>query len=254
MKSAGLGLTAALREECHFVLKWDGWRRREGEPGPPVYEREEGGTRIRLVVSGVGGTLATEGLKPLLHGFLPETVVSFGFGGALGPELGVADLIWGKRVFHWEGEETGLTPGRELEAPPPKLSEDARGGGPWREGVFVSVDTLVEKERVRKALDPRWTPAIVEMETYALSSALSRVAIPLVGLRAVSDELGLEIAPIISGWTDENHRVRGSRIIADLLRHPRRIGLLMGLFSRSRKASRSLATALRVVLNHWMKG
>lgn len=254
MNKGELGLMAAMKEECRLVLKWDGWRRLETGSGLTMYEREEREVRVRLVISGIGGARAMASLQTLLNGFSPRVVVSFGYGGALDPQLHVGDLVWGRQVFHWEEGRGGLTPGPDLACPPREILERPPGEVPWRMGCLVTADRLVEKERVSRQLEPQFAPATLDMETYALSKAMEDLGIPMIGLRAVSDELRLEISPIVSGWTDEALQIRASRITGDLLRHPGRIVFMIRLFRRSRMASRSLTKALRLLLDYWTKG
>jgi adenosylhomocysteine nucleosidase len=253
MTKGDLGLIAALKEECRFILKSNGWKRLETEQKVAVYERGKRGYKVRLMISGIGGARAKAALQHLFLGFSPATVISLGYGGALDPELGVGELVWGMRVFHWEQEKERLSPGRDMASPPQEILERPPAGLLWRKGFLVSVDRFVEKKRVRTALDPELVPAAVDMETYALSRALEETGIPLLALKAISDELGLEIAPTISRWTDDDLQVQAHRIVRDLIHHPGNIAFFPRLYRRSLTASRSLAMGIRTLLDQWAR-
>jgi nucleoside phosphorylase len=111
------------------------------------------------------------------------------------------------------------------------------------------VDALVEKARVRERLDSGRSLAVLEMETYALARALQDKGIPLMGLRAVSDEWDFDPAPVVRHWTDHNLQIRSQKVTRDVLRHPGRMALLWGLYRRSRVAAASLAVGVRAILD-----
>jgi adenosylhomocysteine nucleosidase len=196
----------------------------------------------------MGGKRAGAGLEILLGGFDPEAVISFGFGGALDPTLAVGDLVWGKEVLLWE-EGRGVSSRLALAGLPAAFL--AEHGSPIRsrEGFLVSVEGFVPKARVRGALDARFSPALVEMETYALATALRKKGIPLMGLRAVSDEWDFDPAPLVRRWVDADIRVRPWRVVSNVVRHPTCLTVLFGLFQRSRRAAVSLAEGIRALLN-----
>ncbi len=253
MRGRGLGLICALRQECRCLLAHGGWRRLPARL--PEWEHEERGAggRTRLVISGMGGKRAEAGLELLLEGFDPEAVISFGFGGALDPALRVGDLIWGKEVFRWE-EGKGVSGELKLTAPSEALLEKASPPAHWRDGFLVSVEGFVPKARVRGALDSQLSPALLEMETYALAAALKKRGLPLLGLRAVSDEWGLEAGRVVGRWMDETLRVRPGKMLLDLFFHPWRAMYLCELMERSWVAARALGRAIPVVLGEWEKG
>jgi adenosylhomocysteine nucleosidase len=245
-RRANLGLIAALLEECRFVLRWKGWARRSAENPTRLFEHR--GLGLRLVISGMGGRRAKIGLETLLDSFHPETVVCFGFGGALDPSLRVGDLIWGREALLWE-EGRGVSGRIALATPPERSMSRILPGTRWVGGSLVSVERFVNKSMVRQDLDPGCPPAVLEMETHALGEALLQRGIPLMGLRAVSDEWDFDPGPVVRKWVDDDLRIRAWRVISDVLRHPTRFALLIRLFQRSRVAAASLAEGIRALLN-----
>ena len=239
-----IGLIAALKEECRDVLAWKGWRTPNRKSGAPLYERSGKSAEIRLVVSGVGAMRAKKGLDRLLEGFDPERIVSFGFAGGIDPYLKPGDIVWSVRSFQWDDRTGALTDERTLRPPPDVVKTGTPQYTRYFEGAVISVDSLTPKERIREKTDAYLFPAIVDMETHALAAALENTGIPLISLRAVSDELGLEVGHPVGRWMDEELTVRPSRVFWDLLLHPSSIGVLLKLGRRARLASRSLAEAL----------
>ncbi len=243
----GLGLICALEEECRYILDWGGWRGYRQVGRNPMFEMRRGSLRLRLVVSGMGGVRAVSALRELLDGFRPDQLICFGFAGALDGSLRVGELIWGKGVAKWE-EGRRLSPWRELAPAPAGMVAPRHGGSAPCEGHLVSVDAPTPKAAVRGLVGPAEAPAVMEMETYDLSLALEPLGIPLGALRAVSDESALDAGAAVRRWLDDTLRFRPSMLMADLARHPLRIGLLARLFLRSRAAARSLDMGLRALL------
>jgi hypothetical protein len=196
----------------------------------------------------MGGARAAAGLEALLEGFHPEAVLSLGFGGALDASVGVGDLVWGRKVVGW-CEEKG--PWGSLDLAHPLQPESWAGGSGPRTalGFLVSVERPVDKARVRAHLAGAMGPSVLEMETHALARALQGTGIPLMGLRAVSDEWDFDPAPVVRGWMDDDLRVRPWKVMGDVLRHPGRVALLHGLYRRSRMAAASLARGIGALLD-----
>jgi adenosylhomocysteine nucleosidase len=248
-----LGLLAALRRECNDILKWKGWRPMRQTSGIGHYEREENGHKVRLVISGVGLARAKAGLNILLEGFHPNRLISLGYAGGLDPTLKVGDIVVGKRVLLWDGERERMILGLHLDEPPKEVLERLQTAVRYTEGFLVSVDRLLEKAHLRRHLGSDYRPAAVEMETYALSQILRHgVATPLVGLRAISDEFGFEIAHLDRFLHEGRSRAAGAQSMWKLILKPETLRLLAGLYRRSRLASRSLAKALRIIMDHWL--
>jgi nucleoside phosphorylase len=250
----GLGLIAALRRECRDVLKWKGWKRIAPGSSPPQYERQEQGKEIRLVIAGIGPARAKAALEGLLGGFYPQILVSLGYASSLDPSLRPGDVVVGKEVLLWEAEQGSRVLGASLQRPTQQVLDHFPPEIHCREGVLVSVEQFVDKLALSQRLHPKYFPAALEMETFMLAQTLEKGPgkVSLIGLRAVSDELGFEIAPFLRKWVDETLQVKGWLLIRDLVCHPARVRILAGLYRRSRLASKSLASALRVIINHWL--
>ena len=243
-----IGLIAALKEECRDVLALKGWLSSGRKSGMPLYERSDKDVEIRLVVSGVGAARAERALNRLLEGFAPERIVSFGFAGGIDPDLEPGDVVWSVRSFQWDNRIGTLRDERPLYPPPDAVSKTISKGAQYFDGAVISVDSLTPKERIRENTDTYLFPAVVDMETHALAEVLDGSSIPLISLRSVSDELGLEVGQLVGKWMDDDLNVKPSRALWDILTHPSRIGVLSKLARRSRLASRSLAEALRSIV------
>jgi adenosylhomocysteine nucleosidase len=249
VKPAGVGLAAALREECRFLLKGVGWRPLSRAGPFPIYRNDAAAEPLRLVITGIGPQRAAAGVEWLLQDFSPKAVLSIGFAGALDPGLEVGDLLWGRVVLCRQAGR--IVEEHRLALPEPETLQKPPSGVSWSTGTFVSVDAFVEKAEVRAGLGGQYAPAVLEMETFALNSILAEHGIPLFGLRAVSDEWTLEFAREMQRWTDAQLRIVKRRLVRDALLRPGRLRLLFGLYRRSQRASQSLAAGVSQILTDW---
>jgi len=230
-----IGLLAALPQECAGVLSWPGWVRQECEKGVRLYELKTPKRELRLAVGGMGEAQAIETLRILLEGFQALRVVCLGFAGALEPELDVGDVAWISRVLKLTQAGT-LLEGPSLEGPP-------RGSG-LASATVVSLPGFLSKEKLREALRGWQPPLLVDLESYALAQEATRRRVGFWGIRAVSDEACLDAGPRVAGWVDKDYKMQPLRVIVSMIRKPSDLALMLRLFRRARKASRSLGREL----------
>jgi adenosylhomocysteine nucleosidase len=234
-----VGLVAALPQECRGVLSWPGWRKSKEGGEIRILELETEGRLLRLAISGMGRRRALKALDELLDGVSPSWVISFGFAGALDSSLRVGDVLRVARVLGWSG------PGQLLEGPP--LYEPP--GVTWLEtATMVSVPGFVSKGEVRRDLRGDLGPCLLDLESLALAEEALARGVRLLGVRAVSDELGLDLGPQVARWVDEDLRVRTSRLLLSTLKRPGDLLLMSRLWARSRVASRALGRELARLL------
>jgi adenosylhomocysteine nucleosidase len=166
--------------------------------------RHEYGTHLaaRMVplVTGVGPVEAAIGTTACLHalqaaGELPDLVVSLGSAGsrrcAVGSVHQIASVAWRDMDASRIGFAPGVTPFADHPAvlPLPTLLSDLPHASLSTGGDVVGGEdyTTIDAD-------------LVEMETYAVLRACQRFAVPMIGLRGVSDGPG-ELEGL-GGWTE----------------------------------------------------
>ncbi|MBC7835146.1 MAG: hypothetical protein H7Y88_08595 [Phycisphaerales bacterium] len=141
----------------------------------------------------------------------------------------------------------GLTPGEDASQ---EIAEviDSRGGH-WRcaerGAVLIGVDEPVCSVEAKRALAARTGAALVDMESHGFAAACSEAGVPWRIIREVSDGGGAALPRQAASWVDERGRMRGFRVLVDVLRRPWCLPALMRLGRDSKDALRRLG--VRVV-------
>lgn len=197
--SGGLVLTA-MPEEAHLL---GSGLERVDAPGAPAVDRFEGvvaGTRVRLVVSGIGKVAATLALQHALDAGRPDWLLVVGVAGAAAPGVAQGTLVVPERAVQWDldarpfVDRPGLVPGMATDsmAADPGLRSvaitAAAGDTPVLGGAVLTGDRVVSSTDQRQALLERYPDAgCVDMETAAVAYAALANRVPWVAIRLISD-------------------------------------------------------------------
>ncbi len=204
-----------------------------------MYGLEGQGRVLRLAIGGMGERRARFALGVLLESFEADGIVSFGFGGALDPDLKVGEVVVGKGILMWKG------PGQVI------LGDDLHW--PWetsglKKASIISAPRFVSKLEVIGDLPLKSFPAVLDLETFGLARDAAGRGIPFFSIRAISDEFALDVGHRIGNLVDEQYRIRPSRMLLWLMSRPWEWILLWRLFRRARVASRAMGKVLYEVL------
>jgi len=184
-----------------------------------------GGHEVLLIANGVGQKRAAAAVDQGCAAFTPDRVISFGFCGALDPQLTPAAVVVGSGV---------AAGGRQYPAVP------VAGNAPFTEGVVCSIDhiarTTEEKRRLRAE-----GGSVVEMEAGGVAERAEALGLPLSCIRAVTDLASEEMANDFNRALRSDGHFGTMRIFGDALRQPgTRVPELIRLLRRSSMAARAL--------------
>ncbi|MAE65007.1 MAG: hypothetical protein CMJ18_12120 [Phycisphaeraceae bacterium] len=197
------------------------------------------GAPMRAAVSGMGGDSACRTLDRLLDVFAARHVILIGFAGGLDPKLAAGHLIDVASVVNEQGARFHLSRGS---APVP-LETDASSAAD-----LLSLDRVANDCADKRLLFARHHAPAVDMETYAVAACAARRGVPLVTLRAIVDTQDLALPPGSSRWVRPDGQTRPTVVLADLVRRPGTIPIILRLAPRSAKAGSALADAVVRIL------
>jgi hypothetical protein len=143
-----------------------------------------------------------------------------GFAGALDPGLAVGDVV--------------------VEGVAPQVAA-AMGA---RSGKIQTVRQILATPAQKAAMRAESGAAAVEMEGDAVRQWASRLNVPFVQVRAISDAANDAIEPRVLRAVDGLGRVKPLALTGILLRHPLMLGALLRLGANARVAARQLGEAV----------
>lgn len=238
---ATIGLIAAMPDEIRPLLRlvkpWE--RSRSGRF--PLWRLRTGDTDLCLVESGMGVDRAATATEALVAAASPAVIISFGFGGAALPGLPVGELAVG--MSSWLAGPQGLVPCRGIDRTLAKglaAELDRRCGGVAR-GDIITSTRILRKGDLAQRLQATIASPILDMETAAVAEVCHRHGIPLVALRAISDDAAEELAFSLDEFTDSEMAIRPLKVLATIACKPWIIPQLLRLARNSRAAGKRLA-------------
>ena len=179
-----------------------------------------------------------------------DLLVSFGFGGGLTHGLRVGDVCLCDRFCRWDAEKRSIAPDG-LSTDPGQRVKVLGDGLSWTRCIDVTTPRLAKKEEVALQLNrlKESSPALVDMESFALAHLAREASIPFLTLRSVSDELGHELDFDLSSIADEHGNIEFRRIARSVLSRPSLLLSFHRLWRDSRRAAESLGEALATLVN-----
>ncbi|WP_298271970.1 phosphorylase [Geobacter sp.] len=243
MSSKTIGLIAAMPDEVRPLLRRVKPVEKCRREHFTLYRFLLGGAGINLVESGMGPNRAARAADALAE-TAPAAIVSFGFGGAVLPGLEVGDLVVG--VGCWLASGSHLVPRGAIDR---DLARDILDGlgGPFRRVAFGQIITsreILAKKALAPLLPREFDTPVLDMETAAVAEIAERRAIPLVALRAVSDDAREELSFTLDEFTDRDMNIRGTKVLATILRKPWIVPQLIRLARNTHTAGATLADAV----------
>ena len=184
--------------------------------------------QVAVIHTGVGPQKCAERFSKFLLENKPEIVISSGFCGGTNDELRPGDLVIAKNLSNTQlAERAGELLARAVT------------------GELFSVDRVVDPAAGRYAIGREHGAIAIDMETTTIARLCAESAIPMLGLRAISDSPAAPFpAPPEVLFDIEMQRTRFTRLLSHLARNPKAIALLAGFSQQITIAKTKLAEAL----------
>lgn len=193
-----------------------------------------------LALSGMGGERAA-GAAGRLADQGADCLVSWGFAGALDPELAPGHLVIPECVVTGEGASYPAEPelrGRVLALAVRPAS-----------GLLFCADRLVAGVPDKRTLATSSGAVAVDMESAAVARVARHRGLGFLAVRAIVDPAGLSLPLPVTSGVDEFGEIRRAAFCGALLKQPGALGtlvLLAGYMRRARSSLERLAKAMRV--------
>lgn len=199
------------------------------------------GHEVLVVESGMGFGNAARAAGQLIREHSPDVLMSAGFCGGLVPGLLVGDIVVAEQILI--ASEHGLEEIPLLHTPE-GLHFAARQAAGIKivAGTYVSTEMDRTKEYLAGMLSDRHANPVVEMESGAVARIAVENGIPLLAIRAVSDDSAEELMFSVYEFCDPDlSRIRLFRVLCTVVRKPRIIPQLVRLSRGSRTAAANLS-------------
>lgn len=168
--------------------------------------------------------------------YRPAIVFLVGFSGALQSELAVGDTILATEILDTHGNRW------------PTLHPPSTPGQPFTLAPVLSVEELVNHRSEKKSLGQQYAAVAVDMESAAAARICHEQKVPLLCLRAISDDVDTSLSSHLVELLQKG-TVSIPRLVGTVIRHREMIGELMRLARNTRKAANQLL-AIQSYLNN----
>ncbi|MFQ5960111.1 MAG: hypothetical protein ACE5MG_01855 [Candidatus Methylomirabilales bacterium] len=235
--SGSAAIVVALPWEAAPLAKYLGLRGDGVHDGVTQYRG--GGDRVLLLQAGMGLDGAVRALASLDK---PAVLLSAGFCGGVGPEVGLGSIVVASRV---------IRNSTSFPADPMLLETATRTlktlGLPFHVGTLRTVDeVLTLTGSVPGPEDPHILA--VDMESAYLADAARHLGVPFLGIRAVSDTPAEPWAVEGRAFLDPDGRLKPMSVTASILRRPASGPRMLHLAFKLRLATRQLAQGIDALL------
>ncbi|AAR35273.1 nucleosidase [Geobacter sulfurreducens] len=245
MPPTTIGLIAAMPDETRPLLRRLRGATLLAQQPFPLWRAQVGDADIWLAQSGMGPKRAESVAERFAEVASPDVMVSFGFGGGVLPGLSVGDLVMGTWCLHYDGRDFTLVAG--IDAP---LACSVMKALAQRTSLAVTAGTVITsgailaKHLVAPLIPAAVTSPVLDMETAAVASISAQRGIPLLALRAITDDAAEEFGFSLDEFTDAELNIKPYRVVTTLLRKPWIMPQLIRLARSSKRAGELLASAV----------
>lgn len=198
-----------------------------GQEGSDFRHGRERGSRVKVVVSGMGSARARAAVERAIQTHRPDQVLTCGFAGGLDPALQVGAVVFETRV---ESMASVLR---------------AAGARPAR---FHCADRIAITDEEKASLRSRTQADAVEMESQSIHQVCVQNSLPCATLRVISDAASDTLPLDFNQLLNAELQLSPMKLALRILRSPGRIPGLMKLGRQSAFAAGRLAEVLEAVL------
>jgi adenosylhomocysteine nucleosidase len=203
------------------------------------------GHEFLLVESGIGFDNAARAVEAIIEDLRPDLLITTGFCGGIAPELQAGDVVVAKNIVIANGATFEEVPVCLSATGQNFVARQALEGKRVFGGTFISSAVITSKKQLAGMLSTQYTNQVVEMESAAVAIIAAEKKVPLLAIRAVSDDAAEELKFSIDEFCDSDmRRIRLHKVLQTILCKPHITPQLIRLAFSSRTAAKSLTAAL----------
>lgn len=195
---------------------------------------EQLGVAFDCVVLGMGKVAAQQSLENYLKVHSVRAVLLIGFAGGLDPALNGGEVV----LYHSPGKQSEF-PGLE------KLSSSF-----VHKGSYFCHDTIVETSNDKMGFYEKTKASAVDMESGVVEEICINTGVPMVCLKAISDDAHSDLPIDFARWTHESGSLNLFGLVIHILIHPWKIPAMIRLGSTSNIGKRNLKNVLHLWGSH----
>jgi adenosylhomocysteine nucleosidase len=245
-----LAIVGAFREEIAGIRSFLQIKRTFRAGRIVAYEGLSGDRKIVLARGGVGKQGAEAAAELVLHRYPTRLILSVGFAGALTEKLAIGDVVVCSLFHCWSGQplddllpEDGCHCSADVAAPAFRATRTEAS----RLVSGVTANRVVIDAETKRALHTAYGAEVVDMESYWICRIASRLNVPFLSIRSISDTPREPLPSFIADANDGSIRSLSKALIA-LLSHPRH---LPTLYRNLRVAEARLTDCVRRLICQW---
>ena len=192
-------------------------------------------TDLLNFVSGIGSTAAARAASQAVEAGC-DTLVSYGYAGALDPVLRTGDILIGLSISNEQITlESNGGAVQQLISEIEK-TDDVRA----RSSLFYAAPTVVKSTREKADLRQKGGWDAVDMESFAIGCAAQQHGLSFLIVRAIADRADVSLPDSLSEMVDERGVIRRTTALWEILKNPLELPKYTGLAKAQKKADRSL--------------
>jgi adenosylhomocysteine nucleosidase len=250
MNKNHLGIIAAMHSEIAPLLRMASSLTACRIKNYPLIRMTLNGRPITIIISGIGPQNAAEATHAFISEISPSLLINAGLAGSLmeGPQAG--DIVLAGTVLFSHNnlfsEQHGLA--RQMKLLSLELAEHLLGtAARVFFGTVVTTSGIRSKSDLRLHMPVSILNPVVDMEAAAIAKIAARENVPLIIIKAISDEAYREIPFSIEEITDRQMNIHPLKLLWTVAKRPWIIPQLMILRRNANIAGKNLAAAVAAI-------
>ncbi|HET6513787.1 MAG TPA: hypothetical protein VFG09_01390 [Thermodesulfovibrionales bacterium] len=239
-----VAIVSAFPQEVRAIVRNTGATRKRKECVFDVFHARYSSHDITLILTGMGSRSAEKALAYVVEKYVPEIILSAGFGGALYDGARIGEIIVASKVLSLDDRAADvleLRNGDVIE----KLSRNLS----VREGSIVTIEKWKQKSEIRKVIAGEFPLPVCDMETFGIAKLSLEKNLPFFAVRSITDRSDEEVPLDLLNVSDDSGRYSLRRAIKLLLFKPRLIPGSIKLGIHAHIAGRSLWQAVSCLID-----
>ncbi len=201
-------------------------------------------SRFTLHVTGIGPKNAEISIKKFIKSNLPECIIICGLCGGLQNNLQIGDVIISDSFVH-STEKIEATVSQEIKKKILAIAEKLKIS--YYYGNTLTVEKALLTSQEKSNAGKKYSALAVEMENFPIAKVCRENNIPLISIRAISDEVIHDLDPRFFYLLDSKGNIKKRKLIKYIFIDPPFIVSLIKTGYASKKARKNYSRLIREI-------